>query len=167
MQHLRGDRVVAQVVAVAEGQVGLVRVQAASWERVGVQLGVEADAAALLTQVEQVAAGSRDAPDRLVELRPAVTTSTAEDVSGEALAVDADQGRRPQVGGRQVAAGAAAETQSEVLATVDEPVEGQDSRSGREAVGQAQRRLQLVVIVAAGGRWLIGPPPAQKRGESA
>ena len=49
------DRVVALVRVVAEGDVRLVRVQPGVLQRVGVELGVQADAAALLPQVQQVA----------------------------------------------------------------------------------------------------------------
>ena len=52
-QHLRGDDVVALVLAVPERDVRLVGVQPRVLQRVGVELGVEADAAALLPQVQQ------------------------------------------------------------------------------------------------------------------
>ena len=58
-QHLGGHGVVALVRGVAEGEVGLVGVEAGVLQRVGVELGVEPDAAALLPQVEQVAAAPR------------------------------------------------------------------------------------------------------------
>ena len=94
MQHLRGDGVVALVLGVAEREVGLVGVQARVLQRVGVELGVEADAAALLSQVQQEPAGVGDALDGLAQLRAAVAPLAAEDVAGEALAVRPDQ-RRP------------------------------------------------------------------------
>ena len=65
-------RVVALVLAVPERQVRLVGVEAGVLQRVRVELGVEADAPALLAQVEQEAAGVGDPLDRLAQLGPAV-----------------------------------------------------------------------------------------------
>ena len=95
LQHLRGDRVVALVLAVAEREVRLVGVEAGVLQRVGVELGVQADAAPLLPQVQQEAAGVGDPLDGLAQLRPAVAALAAEHVAGEALAVRPDQRRRP------------------------------------------------------------------------
>jgi hypothetical protein len=57
---------------VPEREVGLVGVETPVLQRVGVELGVETDAAPLLTQVEQEAAALGDPLDRLPQLRPAV-----------------------------------------------------------------------------------------------
>ena len=58
VQHVRGDRVVALVVAEPEREVGLDGVEPAVLQRVGAHLVEQADAAPLLAQVEQHAAGS-------------------------------------------------------------------------------------------------------------
>ena len=63
-QHLRRDRVVAAVLAVAEREVGVVRVEAGVLEAVGVELRIQTDPAALLAQEEQEPPDLRDAPDR-------------------------------------------------------------------------------------------------------
>jgi hypothetical protein len=92
-QHLRRDRVVAAVLAVAEREVGVVRVEAGVLEAVGVEVRIQTDPAVLLAQVERERPDLRDAPDRLEQLRPAVAPLAPEDVAGEALAVDPDQRR--------------------------------------------------------------------------
>ena len=71
-QHLRGGGVVALVLAAPEREVGLVGVEAGVLQGVRVELGVEADAPALLAQVEQEPAGRGDPLDRLAQLRAAV-----------------------------------------------------------------------------------------------
>ena len=138
-QHLRRGGVVALVLAVAEREVGLVGVEAGVLQGVGVELGVQADAPALLAEVEQEPAGRGDPLDRLAQLRAAVAALGAEDVAGQALAV------RPHE--RRVAAGGAAlertlpvaEGEGEVLPAVGQPVEGQDAGGRGVAVGEAQR----------------------------
>lgn len=57
-------------------------VEALVLEGVGVELVVEADAAALLAEVEQDAAAVGDALDRLAQLRATVAAGRAEDVAG-------------------------------------------------------------------------------------
>src|SRR2546426_21184 len=79
--------VVAAVLGQAEGGIGLIRVQPGILQRVGVELVVQADAAALLAQVEQDAADVVDAFDGLPQLRAAVTAGRAEHVPGQALGV--------------------------------------------------------------------------------
>ena len=59
-EHLGGRGVVAVVLPEAEGDVGLVGVEAVVLQGVGVELVVEPDAAALLAQVEQEAADVGD-----------------------------------------------------------------------------------------------------------
>ena len=101
------DGVVALVLVVAERQVGLVGVEPVVLQGVGVELVVEADAASLLAQVQQVAAGVGDPLHRLAQLRPAVAALAAEDVTGQALAVQPDQ--RAVVGAGARGAGPVAE----------------------------------------------------------
>ena len=91
LQHLRRGHVAALVLAVAEREVGLVRVDTGVLQRVRIELRVEPDAATFLPQVEEVAAGRCDALDGLAQLRPAVAPLAPEHVSGEALAVGANQ----------------------------------------------------------------------------
>jgi hypothetical protein len=132
-QHLCRRGVVAFVGTVTQSAVGLVGVQAGVLEPVGVELVVEADAPAFLAQVEQVSPGVGQAFHGLAQLGAAVTALAAEDVSGQAFAVQPHQWR-PIQSGRRVA-----EPQREVLTTVDEPVEGEHRRVGREAVDQTER----------------------------
>lgn len=82
----------------AQGPVGFVRVQAGVLQGVGVELGVQADAAAFLAKVEEEAAGGRDLFHGFAELGAAVAALAAEDIAGEALAVQPDQGRVAAVG---------------------------------------------------------------------
>ena len=63
LQHLRGDQVAAFVLAVAQREVRLIGVQPRVLQRVGVELGVQADATPLLPQVQQEATGVGDALD--------------------------------------------------------------------------------------------------------
>src|SRR5581483_7234 len=83
VQHLRGGRVVALVVAVAQGTVRGVGVEALVLKRVRVQLRVQADAPTLLTQVKQVTAGLGDPLGGLTQLRTAVAALGAEHVAGQ------------------------------------------------------------------------------------
>ena len=123
-----------------------------------VELRVEPDAATLLPQVEQVAAGLGDALDGLAQLRSAVAPLAAEDVAGEALAVRTDQRHAPRSG--------VAEREGEVLAAVDEPVEAVHARLRRVAVGEPQRQLDLRPD-ARGRRSHRRPQPSSNRDESA
>ena len=91
-EDLGADAVVALVGPEAELLVRLDRVVALLLELVGPQLVEQADAAPLLEQVEQHApALLGDRLDRAVELVAAVAALGAEDVAGQALAVDPHQ----------------------------------------------------------------------------
>nr|WP_244524310.1 hypothetical protein [Geodermatophilus dictyosporus] len=138
-QHLRGGGVVALVLAAAEGQVGLVGVEAGVLEGVGVELGVQADAAALLAQVQQDAAGVGDELGRLAQLRPAVAPLAAEHVAGQALAVRAHQ-RRLAAGRATVdRAAPVAQPEGQVLPAVGQAGEGEHLGGRAVPVGEAQR----------------------------
>ena len=78
-----------------EVEVGVDGVAAGVLERVGLELGHQADPAALVpAQVDHDAAAGRDDPlQRLVELRPAVAALRAEHVAGQALGVHPGQHR--------------------------------------------------------------------------
>ena len=114
----------------------------ASCRSVGVELGVQADAPPLLPQVQQVAAGLGDPLDRLAQLRAAVASLAAEHVAGQALAVQPDQGL-DGAGGRAAEPRPVAEAEREVLAAVDQPVEGEHARGRGEPVGEPQRHRHL------------------------
>jgi hypothetical protein len=89
-----GHFISAAVGGVAELFVGLDGIAAVVLELVGTELGHEADAAALLLLIEEDAgAGFRDFLESKFELEPAVAAEGAEDVAGEALRVNADEGR--------------------------------------------------------------------------
>ena len=89
-----GEFELAIVGAEAEALVGFDGVEALVLQFVGAELGHEADAATLLLFVEQDAGTlGGDEAQREVQLVMAVATQGVEDVSGEALGVDADQGR--------------------------------------------------------------------------
>ena len=91
-EDLGADAVVAQVGRQPELDVGVDRVEALLLELVGAQLVQQADAAALLGEVEQHApALLLDRRQRRLELLAAVAAQRVEDVAGEALGVDADQ----------------------------------------------------------------------------
>jgi hypothetical protein len=157
-QHLGGGGVVALVGPVAQGDVRRIRVEAVALQLVGVELGVEADAATLLAQVEQVPAGSVQPDDRLVQLWAAVAPFRAEDVTGEALAVEADQGRPGRVVAQREPRGRP-EPEGQVLAPVDETGEGERSCGGGVAAGQPQRDGDLGADRGAGqgGRHVRSP----------
>ncbi len=139
VQHLRCSDVAALVLVVAQGEVCVVGVDPGVLQRIGLELRIEPDAAALLPQVEEVAAGLGDALDGLAELQPAVAPLAPEYIAGEALAVEADQ-RHPAVI-RGMRSRAIAEREREVLPTVDEPVEAEHTRVGRIPVGEPQGQL--------------------------
>ena len=91
MQDLGADAVVAQVVRIAELEVGLHGVQPLLLELVGMEFCRQANAAALLPEVEQHAAFLRNAAHGGMELAAAVAAAGAEDVPGKAFAVHAHQ----------------------------------------------------------------------------
>jgi hypothetical protein len=94
LEDLGGEIEVAIVVAEAEFEVGFDGVAALVLELIGAELGHEADTAALLVLVEQDAGALfGDGAEGEVELVVAVAAERVEDVSGEALGVDADDGR--------------------------------------------------------------------------
>ena len=93
-EDLRAEAVLAQVGREAELEIGLHRVEALLLQLVGVDLRGEADAAPLLPHVEQdAAAGLLDLLQRGVELAAAIAAARAEDIAGQAFAVDAHEHR--------------------------------------------------------------------------
>src|SRR5262249_13440928 len=93
-QDLAADAVVAHVGLEAELLVRGDRVEALLLQLVSSQLVEEADAAALLQEVEEHAAPFlRDGLERERELRAAVAARGAEDVAGEARGMDAHEHR--------------------------------------------------------------------------
>ena len=91
-QDLGADPVVAQVGRHAQLEVGVDGVEALLLELVGLELVEQADAAALLGEVEQHAAALLlDAQQRVLELLAAVAAQRVEDVAGEALRVHAHE----------------------------------------------------------------------------
>ena len=164
LQHLRGDQVAALVLVVTEREIRLVGVEAGVLQRIGVELGVQADASPLLPQVQQEAAGVGDALDGLAQLRPAVAALTAEHVAGEALAVQPDERLRSAShgGGR---GGSIAQPEGEVLLAVDEPVEAEHPGGRGVPVCEAQGHRHLGAD-RRGGHWQrhrsprsVGPEP--------
>jgi hypothetical protein len=142
LQHLRGDQVAALVLAVAQREIRLIGVQPRVLQRVGVELGVQADATSLLPQIQQVATGVGDALDGFAQLRAAVAPLTAEHVPSEALAVRPDQRHPPTLSGRD-SGGPIAQPQGEVLLPVDQPVEAEHSGRRGVPVGEPQGNRQL------------------------
>ena len=134
-QHLRGHGVGALVHAEAERLVGLERVQSVVLQGVGVDLVVEPDPPSLLPQVHEVAAGLVDPSDGLGQLRAAVAAPAAEDVAGEALAVEPHERRRPVGIEHPVAEG-----EHQVLPPVVEAVEREDLRVDRRSPAEAERQ---------------------------
>src|SRR6185295_4441766 len=93
-QDLGADAVIALVGPEAQALVGLDRVVSLLLQLVGAQLVHQADAAALLEEVEEDAVALLlDLLERAVELGAAVAAGGVEDVAGQALAVDADEDR--------------------------------------------------------------------------
>ena len=91
-QDLGADAVVALVGLEAEPLVGFDRVEPGVLQLVGANLVGQADAAALLIEVEQHPAPFLGDPlHRRVELRPAVAARRVEDVAGQAAGMDPDQ----------------------------------------------------------------------------
>ena len=154
-QHLRGDDVVALVLAVSQRDVRLVGVQPRVLQRVGVELGVEPDAAPLLPQVQQVAAGLGDALDGLAQLRPAVAALAAEHVAGEAFAVRPDSGADP--GSLAVTAAARSPRPKARCSRPSTSPSKREHAGGRGVpVGEPQRHDTWVRIVAVGSGSGIG-----------
>jgi hypothetical protein len=83
---------------VTEREVRVVRIQAAILQRVGVEFVIQSDAAPFLAQIQHVPAVLGDPLDRFAQLRPAVTSLAAENITGEAFTVQAHQ-RQPGSGG--------------------------------------------------------------------
>ena len=91
-EDLRADAVVAQVGGQAELEVRVDGVEPLLLQLVGAQLVQQADAAALLREVEQHAAALLlDHRERRLELLAAVAAQRVEDVAGEALGVHAHE----------------------------------------------------------------------------
>jgi len=155
---LRRDEVVAFVLAVAECEVGLVRVQSHVLQRVGVELGVEADATPLLAQVEQEPAGVRDALDGLADLRSAVASLTAEDIAGQTLAVWPDQRHWAARRVRGARSGVVAESESEMFPAVGQPGEADTRAVVIYPSANRNGRVTWVRTVAAGRGCGIGSP---------
>ena len=94
-QHLSGEFEVAAVSLVAEFEVGLDRVAALVLQRVGLELGHETDAAAFLVFIDENAGAlGGDEAEREMKLVVAVAAERVEYIPGEALRVDANDGRR-------------------------------------------------------------------------
>jgi hypothetical protein len=160
MQHLRCRGVASLVLVMAERQVRVVGVDPGVLECVRLELRIETDAPALLSQVKEVAAGFGDALDGLAQLRPTVAPLAAEYVTGEALAVGADQ-RYPAVV-RCMRSRAIAQRERKVLAAVDEPVEAEYPSVGGVSVGEPKRQLHLGANCGGDGprdRRLVGHSP--------
>jgi hypothetical protein len=93
LEDLGGKLEVAAVGLVAELEVGFDGVEAFVLKLVGAEFGHEADAAALLLLVEHDAgSGFGDGGHGELELLAAVAAEGVEDVAGEALGVDTDDG---------------------------------------------------------------------------
>ncbi len=101
-----GQAEVAVVGAVAQLEVGFDGVEALVLQLVGTELCHEADAAAFLLFIQDEAgAVGDDCVEREVKLLAAVTAERVENIAGEALGVDADDGR----GSGEIGVGAVAE----------------------------------------------------------
>ena len=125
------------VFAVAEREVGVVRVEAGVLKAVGVEPRIQSDPAALLAQAEQ------EPPD----LRPAVVRLAPEDVAGEALAVDPDQlGGPPD----PQTPPPTARPRARCSPAAGEPFEGVDPRGRAESVANRSGSMTWVRIVAVG-----------------
>ncbi len=94
LEDLGGQLEVAAVGGVAEFKVGFDGVAALVLQLVGLELGHETDSAALLVLVEEDAgAVVGDGGEGELELLAAVAAQRVEDIAGEALRVDANDGR--------------------------------------------------------------------------
>src|SRR5438132_3080979 len=166
LQDRRRDVVSPQVVRETEGAVGLVGVGAARLQRVSANLVAEPDAAAFLAQVENDAAGrGADQGQGVLQLITAVAFQAAQDLAGEALAVDAD--------GHSLATAHLALDRGDVLLVraalaeddyPEQPVAGGQRRSRIDVdwrVGTTQRAQQRSgLIVPQDG------PPSRRRHET-
>lgn len=92
LEDLGADSVVAEVGGVAEFFVGFDGVVTFLLKFVGFDFSGETDAAAFLAEVEEDAAFFGDLTEGAVELFAAVAAAGAEDVTSEALGVDANKG---------------------------------------------------------------------------
>src|SRR5580700_1697572 len=93
-EDLGGHLVVAQIRFKTEALVGFHGVGAAVLQLVGAQFVKQTDAAALLVLIDQQATSFfGDQVERQLQLRPAIAAQAVEDVAGEALRVDANEGR--------------------------------------------------------------------------
>ena len=138
-QHLRFDRVVAAVLAVAEREVGVVRVAAAVLEAVGVELRIQTDPAALLAQVEQEPPDLRDAPGTAsCSCGPQAHRSLP-----STSPVKHSLWIRTRSGTSGCADTAASQAEGEMLPGVGEPVEDVDPRGRAESVSEPRRQNDL------------------------
>src|SRR5271167_2405197 len=95
-KYLRANPVVAQILVEAEMQVGFDGVHPVVLQRVGANLVAEADAAALLVEINHDAAiRHHDSLERLLQLLTAVASRRREDVAGQALRMEPHQGGAP------------------------------------------------------------------------
>ncbi len=153
-EHLGGGTVVPLVLAAAQGHVGFVGVQAGVLQGVGVELGVQADAPPLLTEVQQETPDGGNFLDCLAQLGSAVAALAAEHVAREALAVQPDQRRRAFRTLVQERLLPFSECEQQMLFAVSKPMERHDLGGGREAIRKAQRDGDLA---ADGGRLFVRP----------
>ena len=116
LEDLGGGAVVAGVGGQAQVEVGVDGVATAVLQLVGLQLGQQADAAPLVAaEVDHHAASLGDDPlHGLLELGAAVAAAAGEDVTGQALGVDAGQDRLPSLDVGEVAV-----HEGDVLGAVD------------------------------------------------
>ena len=140
-EHLRSSGVVTLVLRETERQVCLVGVQTRVLQGVGVELVVRADTSPLLPQVQQLATCVGDAFDRFPQLRTAVAALAAEHVPSQALAVQPHQQGDRRLGG--VVPRPVAQRERDVLSSVTEAFETEYLGGCDEAVGEAQRQLDL------------------------
>lgn len=91
MQDLRADSIVAQVVRIAELEVGFHGIQTLFLKFVSLEFRRQADASAFLPQVEQDASFLGDAAHGGVQLAAAVAAAGAEDITRQAFTMHAHQ----------------------------------------------------------------------------
>lgn len=91
MQDLRADAIVAQVVRIAELEVGFHGIQTLFLKFVSLEFRRQADASAFLPQVEQDASFLGDAAHGGVQLAAAVAAAGAEDITRQAFTMHAHQ----------------------------------------------------------------------------
>lgn len=91
-KNARREHVIAQISGEAEPAIRLDGVEALVLKLVGANLVHQADAAALLGQIEeQAGARAANLAERQFELRTAIAANRAENVAGETLGMDANQ----------------------------------------------------------------------------